>query len=330
MKYYPSKENPDYLRITLMVLRRPKKSLENQRGDIKTDGVIVYVRNKEQLKYIMQQNAESGDFMEVEGVYCTVPGIKKFICSECGEINQYQGMVCFVHPLTLRVIELKPKKTEIIEISSEELDLVDDEDPKIRKSNFLRLIREKKKTLGEILSANALGSSGGNYWEYKITVREKITDEETIRWLEWMSEISNRILIMGHLCNDPDLYETTKGSKLCSYQLGTNRKAYIKEDDPSIVADFPWVRSMDEQAQQDFDVLKKGSLVYIDGAIQAREGVEVVRECIECGAENKVKDYPMEIVPYSVEYLRNCDLPEGDDPDDDYPWLPEEEETEED
>ena len=50
-------------------------------------------------------------------------------------------------------------------------------------------------------------------------------------------------------------------------------------------ADYPWVKSLGEQAQKDSEALRMGSLVLVDGSIQAKNSFFVKRKCDYCDAD---------------------------------------------
>jgi len=131
---------------------------------------------------------------------------------------------------------------------------------------------------------------------------------EAIDMLKDRAEVSNTIKIIGTLCREP---EKSIGTRLVTtqYQIASNRRFRIKEDDPEARTDYPWVKSYGPQAESDAEVLHTGSVVYIDGLLQARK-ITKNRICPSCGHVNAEEDTAYEIVPYSVEYLLNCDLPE--------------------
>mgnify|MGYP000993602078 FL=1 len=52
-----------------------------------------------------------------------------------------------------------------------------------------------------------------------------------------------------------------------------------------------------------------GSLVYLDGCIRTRT-IDRVTLCEHCNQDYNWKDVVLEILPYSVEYLTDCDKPE--------------------
>lgn len=135
---------------------------------------------------------------------------------------------------------------------------------------------------------------------------EKIKDCETRREaLEYLSahkEISNKITFMGHLTREPKKIKTKRGVTVTQYQIAANRKYRIKTDAPENKTDYPWVKSYGDNAIEDKKRLTTGSLVLLDGIIQART-VYRTTTCSCCGKEYKWQDKTMEIVPYTTEYL---------------------------
>ncbi|MBO6230658.1 MAG: single-stranded DNA-binding protein [Ruminiclostridium sp.] len=125
--------------------------------------------------------------------------------------------------------------------------------------------------------------------------------------LRQQAEISNCVKIIGYLCREPEMITTDK-YVITQYQLASNRKFLIKEDDPAARTDYPWVKSYGAQAQMDINSLHTGSMVFIDGCVQARR-FPVTRQCSK-GHANMSEELACEIVPYSVEYLSDCTLPE--------------------
>lgn len=301
----------DIVQITagVLVMRRPKTIVGNRSGDIKTDIVVVTIRNEEMIKYMEEKNAATGDIIEVAGVYCTLRGMKTFYCKHCGTKNSFEGSVSFVHPLCIKVSELNPKRAEIVRLSPAER--------KETADNIKKILMERKSFKGDIIGIKDLGEKDDGFSEVRVISREEIKDKDVLKYLQWMGEISNRIYIMGNVCADPTYNPKDNGGRVCTYQLGINRKLFIKEDDPDIRADYPWVKSLGDQADKDNVAIRKGSLVFIDGSIQAREDFIMEKQCENCGETCKVKGQAMEIVPYSVEYLRNCNTDFEDEKDDD-------------
>lgn len=125
--------------------------------------------------------------------------------------------------------------------------------------------------------------------------------EEAEAYLISMREMSNEVQLLGNICADPEQWENGQAT---AYQLGINRKFYQRTDDPSVVADYPFIRSYGEQAANDIEALRKSSTVLVDGFLKMRQ-FNRSSTCPHCGANRIWADYVMEAVPYSVEYLAN-------------------------
>ena len=138
---------------------------------------------------------------------------------------------------------------------------------------------------------------------------EQISKEQGFGLIKERGEISNLIFLAGRLCSEVHYYNENN-RRVCSYQVAVKRKLHIKEDPPQCDADFIWVKSLGNQAEQDAEALHLGSRVLIAGALQARneqKGSYTIKKiCEYCGEENEVLGDTMEIVPYFVEYLEDC------------------------
>ena len=131
-----------------------------------------------------------------------------------------------------------------------------------------------------------------------------ISEDDYALVLKRRCEISNHALIIGTLCRDPEINRTINGTPITQYQLAIDRKCRVKEDAVDNRADYPWVKSFGEQAEKDYETLRTGSVVFIDGAIQKRD-IARTDFCNQCQKEYEWNDWAVEIVPYSIEYMRD-------------------------
>ncbi len=139
-----------------------------------------------------------------------------------------------------------------------------------------------------------------------------VSDEEALRLLKERCEVSNMAMVIGTLCRDPEIYTDEKNKSFAQYQLAVNRRYRIKEDSAETKTDYPWVKTVGEQALKDAYALKTGSQVYINGALQTRE-ITRGTKCEYCEASYEWNDNATEIIPYSTEYLSNCIVPEKEE-----------------
>ena len=137
-------------------------------------------------------------------------------------------------------------------------------------------------------------------------MEQNVTDAQALELLKDSCEISNQAMIVGTLCRDPQSFTSKKGKTTTNYQLAVNRKYFIKDGDPMVKTDYPWVRSYDKIAKNDAEALSTNSEVLIDGFINSRIPTRKLT-CEACGHSFDWNDLPvLEIIPYSVEYLKNC------------------------
>lgn len=135
--------------------------------------------------------------------------------------------------------------------------------------------------------------------------KEKLNEDEGLIELKENSEISNTAVLIGTVCKIPEYYQDEQGRMYCQYQLAVKRKIRIKEDEEDKTTDFPFIKTFGPQAEEDSKRLKVGSVVYINGALQTRTATRK-SVCEVCGEEYTWEEGVMEVVPYSVEYLRHC------------------------
>ena len=180
--------------ISLFVIRRPQIADGNKRGEVKTNNVQIITKDKKIIEYLVSKKAAKGDMLEVSGVYCTLRAKKHFICPNCNKENVYEGTISFVHPICVRLSELTPKHTEIVSLTEAERHM--------QKKDILSILNERKSLDGNIIDVKDLGFKNGLY-QIRISVHEEPSEEAVRKWLLWMAEISNRIFLIGNLCNDP-------------------------------------------------------------------------------------------------------------------------------
>lgn len=149
-----------------------------------------------------------------------------------------------------------------------------------------------------------------------LMILERDCDENRgFELLKQNDEISNQVFCYGTLCRDPLYYENSEtGKKECQFQIASNRKRRIEEDGPDKKTDYPWCKVFGRLATECNEVLHTNSSIYINGAIETRKITQNFI-CEECGQHYEKQSYGTEIVPYSIEYLHDCDIPEVQEED---------------
>ena len=128
---------------------------------------------------------------------------------------------------------------------------------------------------------------------------EKLPEELLIKHYK---EISNQVIICGTVVKKPELKQL-KNTVCCRYPLGVNRKYYIKTQG-EITADYPYIYTFGQQAEDDERHLLQGSTVLVDAFIRTRM-VQSNMKCETCGADYQFPDTATEFIPYSIEYLKD-------------------------
>lgn len=81
----------------------------------------------------------------------------------------------------------------------------------------------------------------------------------------------NRIILIGHLANDPELRTSQAGTKMTTFRLATN--TYLGLDETGTrreSTDFHTVVLFGRQAETAATYLQKGRLVHVDGRLRHR------------------------------------------------------------
>lgn len=144
--------------------------------------------------------------------------------------------------------------------------------------------------------------------------REKeLTEDEATKLLIKKREISNFISIEGTLCREPVYYkDEATGLETCQIQIASNRLRRIREDPAEKKTDYPWIKAYGPKTKEYSEVLHTNSSIYLEGAIQTRVAKPSMT-CESCGAKFERQEQSTDIVPFHIEYHRNCNIPENYD-----------------
>lgn len=143
------------------------------------------------------------------------------------------------------------------------------------------------------------------------------------RYIQSIAFQSNQVLISGRVCTRKDsVYDADKHIPVFEFQIAARRLRHAKgkgnvpvdfehlEDE----TDFPHVKSYGEKSYEYEKALQINSEVIITGAIETRE-VNPLYTCDYCQTPFKAKnpEPATEIVPYAIDYGRNCIIPNKDE-----------------
>lgn len=136
------------------------------------------------------------------------------------------------------------------------------------------------------------------------------SDTDGMKYLLDRAEHSNHAKIIGRVCTPTDkivVGETDRGDTFARYQLAVNRKLYvIGSEGTEDHTDYPFVYSYKNVAEDDIEILKQGTLIYLDGYVHTMN-YDKVCECEVCNNEFSFSWSRMNLTPYSNEYLRDYD-----------------------
>ena len=136
----------------------------------------------------------------------------------------------------------------------------------------------------------------------------RLSVPEIIRRIRSHREISNQAVIVGRVVREPkdeDLVRRKdRRDTEFSFDAAHDRMYRTGKEGRDILR----VRCFGRMAEEAFGSIHENSLVLINGAVQAGWGWNHAR-CPLCREEVRWRDTLTELVPYHVEYLRDCDLP---------------------
>jgi len=134
------------------------------------------------------------------------------------------------------------------------------------------------------------------------------TNVEGTDYLKDCAEISNIVKLIGRVCIDKEDFqygETDRGDRYVKYKIAVNRKFFdASSEGLDDHTDYPVVYSYNDVADSDMAMLKKGTLIYLDGYLHTMN-YDAEVECCECGESFKVPMQRMNVTPYANEYLRD-------------------------
>lgn len=244
-------------------------------GSVYEDQLFVQTKNPKIIKdLIIDQEIRSGDYITIKGTLSTLNTVRKFKCPKCGHINvKDRAVTIYIDPIFIHVNErLREKLTEDI------IKKIKSENPGTDDAEL------SKKTKEEL------------YRKY-------------IEFLTDVNEISNMFFEFGVVTTEPSFYQRENGMSTCDFQIASERARRIVEDGPDKTADFPWVRAYNQTAVDASKYIRKGSVIFIDGAIETKKHSQRV-ECEQCGAPVEKNILSTYIVPYRIEYIEDWNKPE--------------------
>lgn len=94
-----------------------------------------------------------------------------------------------------------------------------------------------------------------------------------------MSRSVNKIILVGNVGQDPDIQETSSGTKVAHLSLATNRRTSNNGEEPKERTDWHRLTLWNRLAQFTQDYVSRGDRVYVEGRLEydsyERDGVTI-------------------------------------------------------
>ena len=81
----------------------------------------------------------------------------------------------------------------------------------------------------------------------------------------------NKVMLIGNLGGDPEVRFTPQGTPVCTFSIATNEKYKKKNGETETKTEWHKIIAFGKLAEICGELLKKGSLVYVEGKLQTRE-----------------------------------------------------------
>lgn len=109
-----------------------------------------------------------------------------------------------------------------------------------------------------------------------------------------MARDLNKVMLIGHLAQDPEIRTTPNGQTVSTFSVATNRQWKDAQGTAQSQTEFHNVVAWRKLADIAHQYLKKGRQVYVEGYLQTRSWV---------GQQDNVKRYRTEVIADNIIFL---------------------------
>lgn len=111
----------------------------------------------------------------------------------------------------------------------------------------------------------------------------------------------NKVILIGRLCADPELRQTTSGISVCRFRIAVNRpRRKDAEQEADFIGCTAWRQTADFVARY----FSKGSKIVVEGSLRNNDYTD----------NNNVKHYGMDVLVDSVEFGESKSASSGSAP----------------
>jgi len=138
--------------------------------------------------------------------------------------------------------------------------------------------------------------------QYLLVCRQGLQEDEAVRELIKANESSNIVHLLGKVSEDPEFMEREGRDSAClTIRMDPEENGHM----------LPLIKVFGKRAREYGDMVWEGSEIYVNGALQSRIGnIEI--DCGMCGTTFIVQAVETVLVPYRIEPVRYCVVPEKD------------------
>jgi single-stranded DNA-binding protein len=117
-------------------------------------------------------------------------------------------------------------------------------------------------------------------------------------------EVSNQVTLLGAIAQAPTAYlRETDSMEMLSFCLAVKRAFFVADSVASDNVDFVYCKLYGDAAVKYKNVLSKGNLILVSGALQTRRITQKIR-CTTCQSKFPVNSTVTEVLPFNIELLR--------------------------
>lgn len=109
-----------------------------------------------------------------------------------------------------------------------------------------------------------------------------------------MARDLNKVMLIGHLTQDPEIRTTPTGQTVATFSVATNRQWKDAQGLPQSQSEFHNIVAWRKLAEIAHQYLRKGRQVYVEGYLQTRNWV---------GQQDNVKRYRTEVIADNIIFL---------------------------
>ena len=296
-KQKDEKTRPYSVRYTVVFVRRPNVSGYVRFGKLRDDEVLVYAQSNDILPngyavtQHMAKDADVGDVVFVTGTISSRDVKPSSICPKCRKKNTIESSIIYIDPTFVMPVRRAKSNVDVSNIELPE------EAEAIAKavSDYNSILGKKlRKVYMDLLRSNSVGAA--------------LDEDGAKNFVRGAHEASNRWYGVMSLLGDPRVQLSSETSGTLHSLCAINRLRHIYSDPSDKMTDYVQLAMYGPRAAEFSKILKYQSTIYVGASINSRKQIRKCT-CAHCGYEYQMELRTSEIVPYHVEFIKDCVIP---------------------